>query len=323
MNNEDFFDIIGDIDDDIISDAMFPVRKKRGNIRRIITVSAAVFIFLLGGLLIKNGFFNTEYILPAENTTEDEATVSDSLTEDFFTEKHSVTAPTETQACTQEQTSETKACTEEQTSEIFIPPSGEVIEETTTEKNDTVIFNETDIMNLIYKSTNSVPDGFPVSEKADIFTLEKIYGTSIIPSYLPVIFSGNSVQNIEEKYNVYYNEDKTEVFCDNTFIYILKSGNILSVKASTDEIPTPDTDIPEEAVSYINNIPVNLYKANDGLLSTMLSAYFVKDGCFFNITMSGISPDETEFIKITESLIKKHAASTPRPPNLGGENVFF
>lgn len=293
MNNEDFFDIIGDIDDDIISDAMFPVRKKRGNIRRIITVSAAVFIFLLGGLLIKNGFFNTEYILPSENTTEDEATVSDSLTEDNFTEKHSVTAPTETQAST-----------EKQTSEIFIPPSEEVTEEITTEKKDTVIFNETDITNLIYGSTNSVPDGFSVSEKADIFTLEKIYGTSIIPSYLPVISSGNSVQNIEEKYNVYYNEDKTKVFCDNTFIYILKNGSILSVKASTDEIPTPDTDIPEDAVSYINNIPVSLYKANDGLLSNMLSAYFVKDGCFFNITMSGISPDETEFIKITESLIK-------------------
>ncbi|MBQ3536992.1 MAG: hypothetical protein IJA39_00280, partial [Clostridia bacterium] len=40
MNNEDFFDIIGDIDDDIISDAMFPVRKKRGNIRRIISTAA-------------------------------------------------------------------------------------------------------------------------------------------------------------------------------------------------------------------------------------------------------------------------------------------
>ncbi|MBQ3536966.1 MAG: hypothetical protein IJA39_00150, partial [Clostridia bacterium] len=206
---------------------------------------------------------------------------------------HSVTAPTETQAST-----------EKQTSEIFIPPSEEVTEEITTEKKDTVIFNETDITNLIYGSTNSVPDGFSVSEKADIFTLEKIYGTSIIPSYLPVISSGNSVQNIEEKYNVYYNEDKTKVFCDNTFIYILKNGSILSVKASTDEIPTPDTDIPEDAVSYINNIPVSLYKANDGLLSNMLSAYFVKDGCFFNITMSGISPDETEFIKITESLIK-------------------
>ena len=294
MNNEDFFDIIGNIDDDIISDAMFPVRKKRGNIRRIITVSAAVFIFLLGGLLIKNGFFDTEYILPAENTTEEKSLSSDSLTENLFTEEDPVTALP----------SETVASTEEQTSEIFIPPSEEVTEEITTEKKDTVIFNETDITNLIYGSTNSVPDGFSVSEKADIFTLEKIYGTSIIPSYLPVISSGNSVQNIEKKYNVYYNEDKTKVFCDNTFIYILKNGSILSVKASTDEIPKPDTDTLEDAVSYINNIPVSLYKANDGLLSNMLSAYFVKDGCFFNITMSGIAPDETEFIKITESLIK-------------------
>lgn len=293
MNNEDFFDLIGDIDDDIISDAMLPVHKKRGNIRRIITVSAAVFIFLLGGLLIKNGFFDTDYVLPTESTTEDEATVSDSFTEDNFTEEHSVTAPEETQVST-----------EAQTTEITVLPSEEMTEEITTEKKDTVVFNETDIMNLIYGSTNSVPDGYPVSEKTDIFTLEKIYGTSIIPSYLPVISSGNSVQNIEKRYNVYYNEDKTEVFCDNTFIYILKDGSVLSVKASTDEIPKPDTDNPEDAVSYINSIPVNLYKADDGILSTMLSAYFIKDGCSFNITMSGISPDETEFIKITESLTR-------------------
>ena len=293
MNNEDFFDIIGDIDDDIISDAIITVKKKRGNIRRIITVSAAVFIFLLGGLLIKNGFFETDYVLPTENTTEDESLHSDSFTEDNFTKAHSVTAPTETQAST-----------EEQTTEISVPPSEEETEEITTEKKDTVVFNETDMMNLIYGSTNSVPDGYPVSEKADIFTLEKIYGTSIIPSYLPVISSGNSVQNIEKRYNVYYNEDKTEVFCDNTFIYILKDGSVLSINASTGEIPKPDTDIHEDAVSYINSIPVSLYKADDGILSSMLSVYFIKDGCSFNITMSGISPDEREFIKITQSLIK-------------------
>ncbi len=294
MNNEDFFDIIGNIDDDIISDAAFTVKKKRGIIKRIITVSAAVFIFLLVGLLVKNGFFDTDYILPTEKTTENETLPSDSFTEDVFTEENPVTTSS----------AETVTNSAEQTTEITVPSSEDVTEEITTEKANTVIFNETDIVNLISGSTNSVPDGYPISEKADIFTLEKIYGTSLIPSYLPVIPSGNSLQDVEKKYTVYYNEDKTEAFCDNTFRYILNNGSFLTVNASTDEIPKPDTDIPSETVSYINSIPVVLYKAEDGIISNMLCAYFVKDGCFFNITLSGISPDETEFIKITESLIK-------------------
>ena len=54
MNNEVFFDILGELDDDIISDAAqiaVPVSPKKTNIKSLFMIAAAVMIFIISGFI--------------------------------------------------------------------------------------------------------------------------------------------------------------------------------------------------------------------------------------------------------------------------------
>lgn len=311
MNNEDFFDILGNLDDDIISEATFTKKqKKQGSLIKIITFSAAVFAFILMGLLIKNSPLNTDYSLHTEKpASEGEISSFTEIHTDETTTHNSVISSTEENTSTEEITSASPLPTQEQTqneepSSIISEPSAE--ENTTAPEapSDEIRFIDTDILSLISFSTDTVVSGYPVSEKTDIFTLQNIYGTRIIPSYLPTASTDSAINNIENNYTVYYNNDKTEVFCKNRFTYLLKGGNVLTVTASTEKISLLETEKENmSAVSYISDVPVLLFRGTGNGFTSIYSAYFQKDGCYFRIQLKGISPDGDEFIKIITSMI--------------------
>lgn len=299
--NQSILDILGDIDDAVISDAaVISKRKNRGTIKRIVTVSAAVLVFAVSAIAVKNGFSDTDYILPSE-------TASSADTE-IFSEKEYGTENRYTEMSTDRIPSEppTSAPT------TGFPYTGP--DETTTEKEgegsvageeSPVIFIETELGKLISVSTDSVPNGYTFTEKTDIYTLEKIYGTKIIPSYLPEMNTGSELNEINtEEYPVHYNEDKTEVYCNNFFTFLLKNGSILTVNASTHPLTPLDAENENRYMaSEIGNIPVLLMKGKYLNTISLYSAFFEKDGCCFRVQLSGILIAEEEFINIIESMI--------------------
>lgn len=303
---DNFLDFLSEIDEEIISEAVYVKQQKpRENIKKIITLSAAVLMFIISALIIKNGFFDTDYILPSESFSG-----ISSDTPVGFTEK-----PSEKEFVTDAPSSEALNEPSENTSahsEPSVPFSSE--NETSTEDGSQgtvggeaagILFNEVSYAELIYTNSDSIPEEYTSSEKTDIYTLEKIYGTKIIPSYLPVN-NGNSLMSgaNNSKYTVYYNEDKTEVFCNNSFTYLLNDGSILRITASTH--PLKLSDIEEQyrnMISVMSDTPVLLFKGIDSEIVSVYSAFFQKDGCYFRIQMSGFLTDEEEFTKIIESLI--------------------
>lgn len=312
---DDFLDILGNIDDDIIAEsAVIKRAKPQGIIKRIVTVAAAVFLFIISAIIIKNGFFDTDYILPSEDpffygTSQDNSDgisdITDGIIEissdnEFSTDAPSSEIPTDSPVIqipyeepSEPSSSENEISTEDSSQGCV---GGEI--------ND-IVFNEVSAAELIYGSTDSIPDEYPISEKTDIVSLEKIYGTKIIPTYL----SGNNTDSFitattDKKHTVYYNKDKTEVYCKNSFIFLLNNGSLLSILASTKPLPLLDIESQYQyTASAISDIPVLLFKGTDSELVSVYSAYLQKDGCYFRIQMSGILTDEEEFTNIIISLI--------------------
>lgn len=327
-DNKNILDILNDIDNDMISEAsVINKRRPQRIIIRFITVSAAVLVFIFSAITVKNGFFDTDYILPSEDPFSSENTTDNS---ENSTETPSVNDITEisTSAVISEFPSEGESETdnffiEPSTTELFQEPltDSPIVEfpieepgEITTEADTTgsvtgeiqpVIFIETNFINLISASADSLPVDFPVTEKTDINTLEKIYGTKILPSYIPEINTGFMLNGIKkEEYPVHYNEDKTEAYCNNSFAFVLNNGSILRIHTSTHPLTLLDVENENRHMaSDIGNTPVLLFKGKESDVISIYSAYFEKDGCYFRIQLSGILISESEFIKIIESLI--------------------
>lgn len=330
MNNEKFLDILGNIDDDILSDAAEIKKKKNYTIpERIIFVAAAVFVFTVISFAVNEGLFNKEHITAQPETKnthslqENKTTLSSAYEttssqkistkeEDEVSIREEISYPAEITSYYEEITSlvnEAASGQEEITSSAYAPvPEPSTPDEEVTgsvASINSITFSQTDYGKLFLAFTDSVPKDFPVVEKVNIDLLEKLYGTKILPSYLPVKTDNSLLSGIENKeYIVYYNQDKTEYFCKNSFSYELKNGNYLTIKASTREFAMLEAETQNmSTLSYINGNPVILLKADDAGIIKIYSAYFQKDGCFFRIQMTGITDSEKEFIKIISSII--------------------
>lgn len=305
--NDNFLDILGEISDDLITDAITPVRKKRNDTIKLFMVFAAVFMFVICGILIRNSLTQTDYSISTEKTaftdnyeesteyfpgnnydiTSEEATGEELFSEDKTTQT------TQTAAISQPETSDAVVSAE-------IEPSAQ---EAPTDKADDIIFNDTDAVSLFYTDTDILPDKYTVKEKTDFYTLEKIYGTKILPSYLPSLQSNSMLTySVEDKYTVYYAEDRSDVYCSNTFRFILKNGNILDIHSSNKKTSSVTAENENAVISYIGSTPVLIFRSTDSKILSVLCAYLSKDGCYFRIQLSGISASKDEFIKIIASL---------------------
>ncbi|MBE6716912.1 MAG: hypothetical protein E7573_08330 [Ruminococcaceae bacterium] len=316
MNNDDFLDILGELDNDIISDAVFEKKKNNhGIVKKIITVSAAVLVFVLSGFIIKEEFIDSSHVLPTEEPTTEEniQTIVENTTEEYTSDKPSYENISEnlTDNEYEEHISSSEVHSHQEETE---PDSTQFIYEPSSDENTTQdgnyiqnepVFITADISELLSGDTASVPEDFTNIEMVGIDKLKNLYGTKILPSYLPVIESNSILDNTHsEKYIVCYNEDKTEFFCKNYFSFILKNGCHFSVKASTEELPMLETEKKHVSdISYINETPLLLFEGKEMGIPVLYSAYIRKDGCFFRIQMSGLFPDKKEFIRIISSFI--------------------
>ncbi len=105
MNNEVFLDILGELDDDIISDAALPevpVANKKGNAKSLFLIAAAVMIFIISsfivtenGKTINMGLYESTSESVLQNTTEYETLEEPSVTAEQTTEEPSqeITVP--------------------------------------------------------------------------------------------------------------------------------------------------------------------------------------------------------------------------------------
>lgn len=344
MNNEKFLDILGDIDDDILTDAAEIKKKKNYTIpKRIIFVAAAVFVFTVISFAVNEGLFDKEHItappepenthsLQENKTTlssayettssqeistkeEDEVSISEEISypAEITSYYEEITSLANEPASEQEEitssVNEPTSGQEEITSFVYAPvPEPSIPDEEITgsvTSSDSITFSQTDYGKLILVSPDSLPENYPVIEKVNINALEKLYGTKILPSYLPVK-TDNSLSGVNEnkEYLVYYNKDKTEYLCENSLSFDLKNGNRLTIKASNREFAMLEAETQNmSTLSYINGTPVILLKADAAGIIKMYSAYFQKDGCCFRIQLTGITDSEKEFIKIISSII--------------------
>ena len=327
MNNEKLLDILSDIDDSLISDALQNEKSRnKKNFGKIILFAAAVFAFTVISLAVGRELFFREYtVLPSEQEStgvseenkteipyqqilpEQEITTEENIT--GYTQE--ITTPSEIpsgQGIITPSTAEPSSAEEKSTAALYSPVPEPSSEENTTELSDspdTLIFNETSPVNLISVTTDSLPEGYSVTEKVNITVLEQLYGTRIIPSYLPEK-NNNSVLGTdkEKEYTVFFNSDKSDYVCLNSLSFYLEDNSILTIKASTREIPSLQAEKNNMShPSYINGIPVILLKSDSISPVKIYSACFQINGCYFRLQLTGIKENEAEFIKILSSLI--------------------
>ncbi len=358
MNNEIFLDILGELDDDLISDAAqpkAPATDRNGNIRRLFMIAAAVLIFIISGFILSE---NTETgnmglyedtssdisdLTESETTEEPSVTAEETLLEPV-TEPHVTSVITATDAPTaseplttsvgiitnpflepdvpsenptsapdENSTGESSASDNETTEpDLGLPPTEPPLMGDPLPEIPEYFFIEVPSAAFLEILPEDSPDAskYTRSETVPWHILEEIYGTRVLPDYIPSKpYPGPNLDSVPDneikngEYTVYYSEDISEIYSLQEF-NILTSYGILTVKASTCAFPLYKEEIRNSGSrSLVNNVPVLLLK---GMLlgdNTVLNAQFQKDGIYFRVTLKGIDLSEDEFIKILESLI--------------------
>lgn len=367
MNNEAFFDILGELDDDIISDAAqitVSASPKKKRLKSLIMIAAAVTIFIISGFIItesiKTGNMGL-YEITAESTsdrsgqslsaeepsvTAKETTLPDTGTSGSFTDvteeqttrtPETTEAPSGAQQTTQEeQTTDEGTVTapyadpDEPSENLTAPPQGDTTEETVASEPSSdpsttePLCGEVppDVTQPLFIEVpaaaflEALPrdsfdtDKFVKSEAVSGLIIEDIYGTKIIPDYIPTFStSGPSVDSIPSdsikngEYTVYFTADSLEVYSSQEFRFLTRSG-ILTVKAATEPFPLYEEEkINTDSRFLINGIPVLLLAGRLSGRNTVLDAQFEKDGVYFRVLLKGSNLIEEEFIMILESLI--------------------
>ncbi len=376
MYNEDFFDILGDLDDSLISDAAVipeaPIKRK-GTIKSFLLIAAAVTVFIISGFILTDsiktgnvGVFETT--IPSfttetpslENTTKDpsgEITTTPTQEETTVfvpvipettqtasppplttsapsppppvTEKPSTEEPVTEAPATEEPTTEEPTAEEPSTEEAEVtgdkPPDNTVkppwdfpdiwgpsAGDTSTDW-PVLFFIETPAISFYEKLPKESFDSekYTVSEEVPWNTLEDIYGTDILPEYIPTQApSGPTLDSVPEneimnrKHTVFYSEDKSEAYSSQEFIFDTENDGTLIIKVSTEEFPLYGAEERNMgSKSLINETPVLLLSGKLLTKTVILNATFEKDGCCFRITQKGTNLSEEEFIKILSSLI--------------------
>lgn len=210
------------------------------------------------------------------------------------------------------ETTEAESTTKDRT-ESLIPPW---LENLFPEMGDSSIgdgwfFLTAPVMSFYEKLPETKPDEtkYTVKENISGYELEKLYGTKIIPGYIPSS-SGGSVDSsptdevLSEEYRVYYSSDRSESFISQQFTLPAKNGSTVKITVSTEPLSLYSSE--KENIDYksvINDIPVLLLCSRVLSKTVLLNAYFEKDGLYFRVTWQGKDLDEKEFIEIIRSMM--------------------
>lgn len=386
MNNEDFFDILGGLSDDIIADAALisspsvfftqdeskengslppPVKRYRGTVKNMLLIAAAVAVFVISGFVISDsiktgnmGLFETE-IHPSDTTLSGvaeessseeitssytEITTSEMQTTALFVPPPVTEEPTEepTGGLTGEPGGSTDTDppallppeTTEEPSESIVTNPAPPPEEESTENNGTEsllppwlenlfpgmgdssmgdgwFFLTAPALSFYEKLPETKPDEtkYTVKENISGYELEKLYGTKIIPSFIPsssgaTLDSSPSDEVLSKEYSIYYSSDKSSSFMSQEFTVPAKNGSTVKIKVSTEPLSLYSCE--KEYIdnkSVINDVPVLLLCSRVLSRTVYLNAYFEKDGLYFRVTWQGKDLDEKEFVEIIRSMM--------------------
>lgn len=264
--------------------------------------------------------------LPPEPSSEEPATNESTSSYEPSTEQISSEEPSEEVSASEESTSDVidvvppyfETTSEEETSDpnlsvpppIFDPSCG-----VTPPDGPEPFFLDVHSSLIADNNETSAPeDKYIFTEEVSWSDLCDIYGTKIIPSKLPVngltTDSGilNSIPENElsgDKYKVYTDEEKTDIYSLQTFNFILNDGSYFTVKVSTHEIPLLEGEKKNiGSKSLINDIPVLLISGTSFLGKNILSAYFEKDGCYFRVQIKGEYLSRESFIDSLTTLLQ-------------------
>lgn len=150
---------------------------------------------------------------------------------------------------------------------------------------------------------------YPVKENITGYELEKLFGTKIIPSFIPSssgpnLDSSPDDEVLSKEYSVYYSSDKSSSFMSEEFTVPAKNGSTLKIKVSTEPLSLYSSE--KEYIdnkSVINDVPVLLLCSKVLSRTVYLNAYFEKDGLYFRVIWQGKDLSEKEFIEILKSMM--------------------
>lgn len=150
---------------------------------------------------------------------------------------------------------------------------------------------------------------YPVNESITGYELEKLYGTKIIPDFIPsssgpTLDSSPSDEVLSKEYSIYYSSDKSSSFMSQEFTVPAKNGSTVKIKVSTEPLSLYSCEKEYiDSKSVINDVPVLLLCSKVLSRTVYLNAYFEKDGLYFRVTWQGKDLDEKEFIEIIRSMM--------------------
>lgn len=314
MKNEDFLEMLGNIDDSIIDEcAPVPVAAERPRIIKYVVSLAAVFLFTVCAILISRivpdglltGFIGN-YVTSGNNETE-----SMDFSEDGTTEPYTEEAPvTEEPVLTEEPSSSEQATDIETTvpsvpesttaSDITVPSEVTTVTEIPSEQ-DGPQFVEVPWGSLIFAETDGLPDDYPERKRVSWTELLRIYGKVIIPSAFGEIFPEyHSI--INDSHLVV--SDGINTRAENLFRFTLSDGSLLDVKVSNYKLTLSDAEAENmDSSSEIEGVSVLLLKGSDSGNEMIFSAYFEKSGVYYRITQQGKNLSEAEFVDIIKNFI--------------------
>lgn len=297
MRNEDFLEMLGNIDDCTIDECTaVPVTVKKHRYIKNILAFAAVFLLTVCavsiGRLLPEGLLTGEEHSLSEGYTQESTSYTENttyesqITEPFVTEEIS-----SSEAVTDSETT-APFVPESTTAEITLPPEETTEEQPSTENNESV-FVEVPYSSLIFSETDGFPDDYSGKKKVTWMELLYIYGTVIIPSAIGELFSDSGDNHI-----VSTDGEK------NSFRFTLTDDSVLTVNVSKPPIPLrPVEEENMDSVTEIEGTSVLLLKGYDDGDETAFTAYFKNKGVYFRITQLGKNLSEEKFVKIIKSLI--------------------
>lgn len=301
MRNEDFLELLGNIDDSIIDECISaPVVIKKPRYVKYIVTLAAVFLLTVCAVLISRivpeGLL-TGFVGEDCTTSENNETESSEFVEESSSELHSEeTSVTEEPSFTKEPSS-SEAVTDIETTVSPVPESTTM--SGTTEPSDIPshangpYFVEVPYGNLLFAGTDGTSDDYPDSKRVSLRELLRIYGKVIIPSVIGEFFP---------EYQSIIND--TNAWAENLFSFTFSDGSTLNVKVANQSLSLSQTE--KENMDYtseIEGVSVLLLKGYDSGNEMIFSAYFEKNGVHFRITQQGTDLSEEDFVNIIKSLI--------------------
>lgn len=305
MKNEDFLEMLGNIDDSIIDECTAtPVSLKKHRYVKNILALAAVFLLtvctvLTGRLLPEDILWGEEYSLSESCTQESTDLPEETSCELLNTEPFVTEAPSSSEAVTDIETT-VPIIPENTTEEITLPPEATTEEQASTENKES-LFVEVPYDSLIFAETDGIPDDGFERKKVTWTELLKIYGTVIIPSAIGELLP--ELQSIfGDKHLV--TSDGKNTWAKNSFSFSLPDESVLTVSVSNRSIQLrPVEEENMEFTTEIKGSSVLLLKAYGNGDETAFTAYFKNKGVYYRITQQGKNLSEEKFVDIIKSLL--------------------